>query len=193
VDGARRNGRAQSTLPARPGHENRQVNFNSPAYAVLLFVVFWAYWLRGRLRPRIWMLLVASYIFYGAWNPKYLALIAGTTVLNWWVGLRLGCSDDQKARRRYLALALVGSLGVLAVFKYFNFFIGEINGACAALSLDMAFPTLRVLLPVGISFYTFQTLSYTIDVYRRQIEPTRDIVTFAAFVAFFHSSLRGRS
>jgi D-alanyl-lipoteichoic acid acyltransferase DltB (MBOAT superfamily) len=161
------------------------MNFNTPQYAVLLTVVFWLYWLLRRNDARLLLLLVASYLFYSAWSPTYLLLLAGCTLFQWAVGWWIGRAEDVRRRRWLLALSVAGGLGALSVFKYFNFFITETDHLLSALGLPFVVPRLGVLLPVGISFYTFHTLSYTIDVYRRKAEPTRSLLQFAVFVAFF--------
>ena len=167
------------------------MNFNTPQYAVLLSVVLWAYWASSRLRTRHFILLAASYVFYGAWNPKYLLLIVGSTLLDFHVGRALARVKSQRYRRLLLAASLVGNLGALGLFKYFNFFVGEISHVAALLGIQWAAPELKLLLPVGISFYTFQTLSYTIDVYRCRLEPTDNLLEFATFVAFFPQLVAG--
>jgi len=161
------------------------MSFNTPQYALLLIAVFWLYWFLKTPRARLLLLLIASYVFYGSWDARYLILLAGCTLFQFVVGCWLGDAVDPVRRKWLLALSVAGGLGTLVVFKYLGFFTGEIARTLAALGLDWAWPRLHVLLPVGISFYTFHTLSYTIDLYRRKIEPTRDLLQWAVFVAFF--------
>lgn len=168
------------------------MNFNTPQYALLLTLVFWAYWAyRNRRSQQHIVLLVASYIFYGAWSPKYLLLIIGSTLLDFYVGRALARHENPAVRRLLITASIVGNLGVLAVFKYFNFFIDEMQTMLALWGVDWVGPQLRLLLPVGISFYTFQTLSYSLDVYRRKLEPTNSLLGFATFVAFFPQLVAG--
>ena len=164
--------------------------FNSLQYAAFLPLVVLVHW-RLRRRGQLWLLLVASYVFYGWWDARFLALIAASTLLDFTIGLRIGATDDERRRRQLLATSLVANLGILAVFKYHGFFVDSAVDALATLGWDTSGPTLRILLPVGISFYTFQTISYSFDVYRRRIEPTRDLLAFAVFVAFFPQLVAG--
>lgn len=167
------------------------MNFNTPQYAILLFVVFWTYWASRRLTVQHALLLAASYIFYGAWNPKYLVLIIGSTLLAFYTAKGMGRYENERLRRWLCAASIIGNLGVLATFKYFNFFMSEIDALLELVGLSWALPQVHLALPVGISFYTFQTLSYTIDVYRRHMEPTDDLLKFATFVAFFPQLVAG--
>ena len=137
------------------------------------------------------MLLVASYVFYGAWDWRFLSLILLSTCIDYFVGLRMGAETDPHRRRRLLMISLAANLGMLGIFKYLGFF-AESFGDLLGLFGFAADPfTLSIVLPVGISFYTFQTLSYTIDVYRRDLEPERDFFNFALFVAFFPQLVAG--
>jgi D-alanyl-lipoteichoic acid acyltransferase DltB (MBOAT superfamily) len=137
------------------------------------------------------MLLVASYVFYGAWDWRFLSLILTSTVVDYLVGLRLGQEYVERRRRWLLALSLTVNLGMLGVFKYFGFFAESFRQMLLAVGYEADPVMLSIVLPVGISFYTFQTLSYTIDVYRRDLEPTRDVLDFALFVAFFPQLVAG--
>ncbi len=169
--------------------------FNSAAYGLFLVLVFGLYWmLRGTRFARFGMLLLASWFFYGCWNAKYLSLILISTALDYWVGKTLATldADDpalRKKRKRLLLCSLVGNLGLLGVFKYYNFFIGNVETLLAGFGIEFA--RLDVLLPVGISFYTFQTLSYTIDIYRGKLAPAKNLQEFALFVAFFPQLVAG--
>lgn len=142
-------------------------------------------WRVGRL-----VLLAASYVFYGAANPWYCLLLLGSTVVDFTVAQRIGASEDETRRRRLLGLSLGVNLGLLCVFKYADFGIGNLNMLLGWLGSE-PLSTLGWILPVGISFYTFQTLSYTIDVYRRETEPTRDFAAFALYVAYFPQLVAG--
>ncbi|MDH3307378.1 MAG: MBOAT family protein [Acidimicrobiia bacterium] len=164
--------------------------FNSVQYAVLLLVVLAVYRLSGRRVQNV-VLLVASYVFYGAWDWRFLSLLWVSTLVDYVVGLRLGATNDPLRRRRLLWASMASNLGILGFFKYFNFFAESATALLDGLGLEADPFTLRVVLPVGISFYTFQTMSYTIDIYRREMEPTRDLLSFAVFVAFFPQLVAG--
>jgi len=164
--------------------------FNSLTFLVFLPVVLL---LLGVL-PRAWrnaFLLVASYFFYGCWDWRFLGLLIGTTVIDFWVGLRIAAHDDESTRRRILLLSLAANLGVLGFFKYYNFFVASAIALLESLGVQPHAPTLSIILPVGISFYTFQSMSYTIDVYRRATEPARNFWDFALFVAYFPQLVAG--
>lgn len=171
------------------------MNFNSPQYGLFLLLTFTVYWfLRKRREKRYLFLLGASWFFYGSWRWPYLFLILGSTLLDYWAGGELAKTDPgdlgQRRRRKFLLLAsLVGNLGTLAVFKYFNFFMANFEGLFRAMGVEA--PRLSLLLPPGISFYTFQTLSYTIDIYRGQLKPAKNLKEFALFVAFFPQLVAG--
>lgn len=159
--------------------------FNSAEF-LLFFPVVFALYFALPSRWRWLLLLVASYVFYAFWNPAYLLLIWLSTVVDYVAARRMGDSDSQTDRRRYLFLSLAVNLGLLFTFKYFNFFRDTL------VSVGFEFiPALDLLLPVGISFYTFQTLSYTIDVYRGAIGPERHFGRFALYVAFFPQLVAG--
>jgi D-alanyl-lipoteichoic acid acyltransferase DltB (MBOAT superfamily) len=140
---------------------------------------------------RLLFLFLASCVFYMAWNPAYIVLILFSTVLDYVAGRQIHASSDEERRKAWLGLSLAGNLGLLGVFKYFNFFGEATADVLGLLGIYVHAPVLDVLLPVGISFYTFQTLSYTIDVYRRRIEPCRAIVEFAFYVTFFPQLVAG--
>lgn len=137
------------------------------------------------------MLLVASYVFYGAWDWRFLGLILFSTLVDYLVGQRMHMARTQTMRKRLLLVSLASNLGLLGVFKYLGFFIDSFAGLLASIGYQADPFMLSIVLPVGISFYTFQTLSYTIDIYRRDMEPTRDFLDFALFVAFFPQLVAG--
>jgi D-alanyl-lipoteichoic acid acyltransferase DltB (MBOAT superfamily) len=166
------------------------VVFNSFQYAVFLPLVLLIYW-RLKHRGQNVLLLLASYAFYAFWDPRFLLLMAFSTITDFTVGRVLDHTEDEGRRRLYFGLSLVVNLGILGFFKYFNFFIGSAADLLERLGFQSNVPTLRVLLPVGISFYTFHGISYTFDVFRRHIEPTRDLLTFAVFVSFFPQLVAG--
>ncbi|GJM21867.1 MAG: O-acyltransferase [Planctomycetota bacterium] len=164
--------------------------FNTLEFAVFMALVLVLYLaLKHRAQNR--MLLVASYVFYGAWDWRFLGLIALSTVIDYFVALRMHASDDDKQRKRFMLLSLVSNLGILGLFKYHDFFATSLANLGRDIGWTFEPWLLEIALPVGISFYTFQTLSYTIDVYRRELEPTRNFLDFALFVAFFPQLVAG--
>ena len=170
--------------------------FNSIEFALFLPIVFLIYWAIGyahiydilKLRLQNAFVVLASYVFYGWWNWRFLLLIAFTSFCSWGSGLLIAKSSTPKAAKAWTAANIVLNLAILAVFKYYDFFVREF-GQLFGISTDSLL--LKIILPVGISFYTFQALSYSIDVYRKKIEPTRDIVAFFAYVAFFPQLVAG--
>jgi alginate O-acetyltransferase complex protein AlgI len=164
--------------------------FNSIEYALFLPIVLLGYWLLPRRAVRTWLLL-ASYVFYGAWDWRFLGLLIFTTVVDFNVGKMLGNTDDERRRKILLAVSVVVNLTILGFFKYFNFFTDSAQQLLSQFGWDVNEVGLSFLLPVGISFYTFQEMSYTIDVYRRRLEPCREPILFALFVAFFPQLVAG--
>ena len=164
--------------------------FNSIEFLVFLPIVFAIYWLlRNQLRLQNLFVVLASYVFYGWWDWRFLILIAITSFCSWGSGLLIAKSQASRAKSKFWLVAnIVLNLGILATFKYYDFFVSEF-GALFGVSTESLL--LRIILPVGISFYTFQALSYSIDVYRKKIEPTRDIVAFFAFISFFPQLVAG--
>ncbi len=167
--------------------------FNSVDFAVFLPVVFFLYW--SPLRRHLWLqnlfVTAASYLFYGWWDYRFLALILFSTLVDYAVGLALASTEPPRRRKLLLWTSIGVNLGLLGFFKYFNFFVDSFAGAFSFFGREITAPSLSVVLPVGISFYTLQTLSYTIDVYRRRLEPTRDFLAFSAFVSFFPQLVAG--
>jgi alginate O-acetyltransferase complex protein AlgI len=168
------------------------VAFTQFTYVYFLLGVVLAYWLVGRRTGQNLLLLGASYTFYGWVAPWYCFLILISTVVDYECAAQMERrNDDEKARKRLLILSLVVNLGILASFKYFNFFVDNAHTALTSLGFQVSPVLLRVALPVGISFYTFQTLSYTIDVYRRRMQPTHSLLDFAVFVSCFPQLVAG--
>lgn len=162
--------------------------FNSLPFLIFfpcIFVLYYA--LPFRLRK--YMLLIASYYFYMCWKPEFIVLILFSTLVDYFCGLGMVRYPGRK--KWLLAVSLAMNLGLLFFFKYLNFFGETLTALCRAVSIPFSAPTLSIILPVGISFYTFQTLSYTLDVYRGKLEPERDFVTFALFVSFFPQLVAG--
>ena len=166
------------------------MSFTSPAFLVFFLLFFWL-WPALRGRPRQLFLLAASYLFYASWSAPLLLLLIGSTLLDFSVARAIGRSDDPTRRRRLLALSVAANLGVLAGFKYASFFVDSAALGLHALGLDVGAPTLAIVLPVGISFYTFQTLGYTVDVYRRRLAPCASPLDFALYVAYFPQLVAG--
>src|SRR3989339_515424 len=137
------------------------------------------------------LLLVSSYYFYMSWKAEYIILIIISTLIDYFVGLKIEQTDNQSKRKRYLIFSLASNLGILFLFKYFNFFSDSFRVLLAQFSIPFNEMHLQFILPVGISFYTFQTLSYTIDVYRRRIEPEKHLGRFALYVSFFPQLVAG--
>jgi len=167
--------------------------FNSIDFALFLPIVFILYWFvfNRNLRVQNALLLVASYTFYGWWDYRFLALILISSVVDYLAGMQIASTGCPGKRKAWLLLSLFTNLGLLGFFKYANFFIDSFVRMLTILGLSVNQSSLQVILPVGISFYTFQTLSYTIDIYRGKIKPTRDVVAFFTFVAFFPQLVAG--
>ena len=171
--------------------------FNSIQFAIFLPLVFLFYWFvfdrlisksKHQLKLQNAFVVVASYVFYGWWDWRFLLLIAFTSFCSWGSGLLIGKAKTRREAKTWATLNIVLNLGILALFKYYDFFVTEF-AQLFHLSTDGLL--LKVILPVGISFYTFQALSYSIDVYRGKIEPTKDIVAFFAFISFFPQLVAG--
>lgn len=137
------------------------------------------------------MLLLASYVFYGAWDWRFLSLILLSTVVDYLVGLRMESATSDLRRKRLLWISIAVNIGMLGVFKYLGFFVQSFSILLQKIGYEADPFMLSIVLPVGISFYTFQTLSYTIDIYRRDLKPTQDFLNFALFVAFFPQLVAG--
>jgi len=167
--------------------------FNSVDFAIFLIIVFILYWfvVNKNLKLQNWFIVLASYIFYGWWDWRFLSLIFFSTILDYSIGVKLKNENVVFKRKIILWISIIVNLGVLCVFKYFNFFLDSLYALVPALSNTFGFNSLDIILPVGISFYTFQTLSYTIDVYKRKLEPTTDLIAFSAFVSFFPQLVAG--
>ena len=167
--------------------------FNSLDFALFLPLVFTLYWFvaKGRLKLQNALILVSSYLFYGWWDERFLLLIAASTLIDYTVGRQLAATEHVGKRKFLLWTSIIANIGMLGYFKYANFFIENFIEAFSIFGLELHASTLKIILPVGISFYTFQTLSYTIDVYRKKLEPTKDFIAFAAFVSFFPQLVAG--
>jgi alginate O-acetyltransferase complex protein AlgI len=167
------------------------VIFTELRFLVFFLVVFAVHWTLRSNRPRkVWLMLV-SLVFYGVWDWRFLGLILASTVVDFVVGLALGSGGSTGRRRALVTTSLLVNLGFLGFFKYYNFFVEEASSLLRWLGLPVADHTLAILLPVGISFYTFQTLSYTLDVYRGKLAPVRSLLDFTLFVSFFPQLVAG--
>ena len=163
-------------------------------------LVFWAFFLltfslyfllRNNLRRQNILLLLASYIFYGYWDWRFLSLILSSTILDYLCGIKIYNTQEYNIKKRFLILSVVVNLTILGCFKYFNFFMESTRWLLQRIGLPAPHYFLKVALPIGISFYTFQTMSYTIDIYRGKMAPTKDFLNFALFVSFFPQLVAG--
>ncbi len=168
------------------------MQFISVEFLLFLPSVFCAYWL---LRRWVWwqnlFVVMASYMFYGWADWRYLGLIAGYTLWSFFSGILIGSSGNERFRKGVLWATVAVNLGVLGLYKYFDFFVDNFNRVFTAFGMPLDWVTLNLVLPVGISFYTFQALSYTVDVYRNKIAPTKDAISFFAFLGFFPQLVAG--
>lgn len=166
--------------------------FDSSLFIWFFLIVFVGFWLLARRETaRLLWLLTASYIFYASWNAKFLGLIVFSTIVDFFLGQAIHKATDKKKRLALLWTSVGVNLGLLGLFKYTGFFLQTIQDIADAATLGVQVPMLKLLLPVGISFYTFQTMSYTIDIYRGEIEPIKSPLKFALFVSFFPQLVAG--
>ena len=164
--------------------------FNSLQFAAFFIIVYGLYRILPH-RAQNWMLLAASYVFYGAWDWRFLGLLIGSTVIDFYVARYISSHTDTRTRRLALLLSLAYNLGVLGFFKYFNFFADGLGQLVGLVGWTLHPATVHVILPMGISFYTFMTISYVIDVYRDEFEPADSLPDFALFVAYFPHLVAG--
>jgi alginate O-acetyltransferase complex protein AlgI len=167
--------------------------FNSIDFALFLPIVFILYWFvfNRNLKAQNILIVVASYVFYGWWDWRFLFLILFSTVVDFTVGVLLEKENNAKKRKGLLWVSVLVNLGFLGFFKYYNFFLDNFVASFSFFGMDIQANSLNIILPVGISFYTFQTLSYSIDVYRRKMQATKDFIAFSAFVSFFPQLVAG--
>jgi len=167
--------------------------FNSIEFLFFIILVFFVFWfaLKRDYKKQNILILISSYVFYGWWDYRFLILIGFSTLLDYFISLKIYSSEIKKIKKQYLIISLSLNLGLLFVFKYFNFFIESFLELTNSLGLEVSVSTFNIILPVGISFYTFQTLSYTIDVYRGKLKPTKDFIAFSSFVTFFPQLVAG--
>jgi len=167
--------------------------FNSIDFALFLPVFFILYWfvVANNLKLQNFLIVAASYLFYGWWDKRFLFLILFSTIVDFIVGRKLRIEKNQNRRKILLWTSILINIGLLSLFKYYNFFLDNFVTAFTLFGNNIKVNSLNIILPVGISFYTFQTLSYTIDVYKRKLEPTNNFIAFSAFVSFFPQLVAG--
>ncbi len=167
--------------------------FDSLEFTIFLPIVFALYWLAARWGVKLqnFIVVVSSYVFYAWWDYRLLSLIIFSTLLDYFIGNQIGLCNLKSKRKWLLGISLFANLGLLGFFKYYNFFIDSFSAAFSFLGYPIADHSLYIILPIGISFYTFQTMSYTIDVYKRKLVPTDDILAFMSFVGFFPQLVAG--
>ena len=154
------------------------------------FLLYWVFF-RKNLSLQNLFIVAASYLFYGWWDYRFLSLIVASSLLDYVVGIQLGRTERKGKRKLFLMISLVFNLGMLGFFKYCNFFVDSFVDLFAHFDITIQRSSINIILPVGISFYTFQTLSYTIDVYRKKLSPSRDLIQFLAYVSFFPQLVAG--
>ena len=167
--------------------------FNSLDFAIFLPIVFALYWCipQKNNKAQNVLIVIASYLFYGWWDWRFLSLILLSTLVDYYVGYTLSRKQKKSHKKLLLWLSISINLGILGFFKYYNFFLDNFISAFSLVGQEFTASSLKVILPVGISFYTFQTLSYTIDIYRGKLQPAKDMIGFAAFVCFFPQLVAG--
>ena len=159
--------------------------FNSFIFFIFLAIILPVFFLlKGQRAKAVW-LLVASYFFYGYWDWRFCSLLAISTIVDFSVGKFMHTAVEEKIRKRYLLLSVFVNLGILGIFKYFNFFIGSIDAVVQGFGGQVDYLHLNIILPVGISFYTFQTMSYTLDVFLGRSKASKSFLDFALYVTFF--------
>jgi len=164
--------------------------FSSALFLFAFLPVFLLAYYATPLRWRSALILAFSYAFYAWWRPDFLALLVGVTLGSYWIALAMGATQDERKRKRWVCLGVAANLAALAYFKYANFGVETLNALLAAAGAQpLAFA--HVLLPIGLSFYIFHAISYLVDIYRREAEPTRDVIDFAAFIALFPHLIAG--
>src|SRR5436189_3794649 len=165
--------------------------FNSLTFVVFFVVVVTAYWSMRSWNARKNFLVVASYIFYGAWNPPFAALLFSTTAMDFWLGRQIAKAKGRQSLRAWLVASICMNLSMLGFFKYGNFLLQNFQWLLARIGVIYQPPHLDILLPVGISFYTFHSLSYTLDIYRGVLQPTKSLRDFILAVSFFPQLVAG--
>src|SRR5260370_39387923 len=159
--------------------------FNSLTFVAFFVIVVTLYWSIGSWTARKNLLVVASYIFYGAWNPPFAALLFSTTAMDFWLGRQIGKAENPRSKRIWLVASVCMNLSMLGVFKYRNFLLSNFQWLVARIGIIYQPPHLDIFVPVGISFYTFHSLSYTLVIYRCVLQPTPSLRDFILAVSFF--------
>ena len=169
------------------------MNFTSFDFAIFLPIVFLLYWFvfNRNLHAQNSFVVIASYVFYGWWDIRFLALIFISSLIDYYIGKKIFRTKNRRGRKSLLVLSLLINLGILGFFKYYNFFVSSFADAFLFFGMEFKVSSLNIVLPVGISFYTFQTLSYSIDVYRGNLKPANNLTSFLAFVSFFPQLVAG--
>lgn len=165
--------------------------FNSFPFLLFFICFLFSYYITRKHRLRFLVVIAFSVVFYCSWNVKYIYLLLGTAYIDFWAAQKIFEAQTQQSRKRYLLLSIVSNLAVLGYFKYTNFFLESVQEAITAIGFDGKVPYLDVILPLGISFYTFQSMSYTIDVYRKKFQPIRAFREFFSCVCFFPHLVAG--
>jgi alginate O-acetyltransferase complex protein AlgI len=164
--------------------------FNSFTFWIFFAIVLALYW-SVSFRKQNLVLLAASYVFYGFWSLSFLGLMIFSTTIDYFAAIAIEDNVERSRRKLFLCVSICSNLTILAVFKYSGFFIREMNHLLASFGVTSALPVLGIVLPVGISFYTFQSIAYTVDVYRKEVQATRNYLDYALFVAFFPQLVAG--
>lgn len=166
--------------------------FNTPIFFwfFCIFILFYGF-VFIKQTPRVYLILVGSLVFYGAWNYSFIPLLVGSGIADYFIAQAIGKAENQALKKRWLTLSLVINLGILAIFKYADFALNSVAELLAVFGYQASLPTLSWVLPVGISFYTFQSLSYTIDVYRGDMKPRKGLLEFVAALSFFPQLVAG--
>ena len=166
--------------------------FNTLEYFLFLPITFFLYWAIKETKYQNIFLLISSYVFYGWWDWRFLFLIFLSTLVDYFVAMRIEQNRKKKSKKIYLLVSIIFNLSILGFFKYYNFFVDSWIELLSKIGYQVTDVwTLKIILPVGISFYTFQTMSYSLDVYRSKIKPTKDFISFASFVSFFPQLVAG--
>ncbi len=164
--------------------------FNSVTYLLFLLIVTILYW-SFNIRARLYLIFFASLSFYGFWKVEFVSLMLISAINDYWMSILITETDSIKKKKMFLSISLFVNLGLLFVFKYLFFFTDNLQSFIQLIGLDINIPLFDLILPLGISFYTFQTISYTVDVYRGFIKPQRDFITYACYVMFFPQLVAG--
>src|SRR5579864_2188120 len=164
--------------------------FDTPIYIAFLVLVIACYWSLG-FRNQNKFLLAASYLFYGWWDWRFLCLMIASTVIDYFIAIKIGDTQNPRIRRSLLILSLIINFSILGFFKYFNFFADSLVTALTTVGLNVSAPFLKIILPPGISFYTFQEVAYIVDVYSRKLPPSRSFFDYGLFISLFPHLIAG--